>query len=441
MFKERFETFLLLFIILQPVLDLFTALSIFAFKVDLTIGVFVRFIVMFLGVLYVFFIKDRESKRKTIVYLLILGVFFAISLANNLLVKQPISVFSEGKYIAKLVYMTVLFYSYLYVFKSFRSKEGWDKKVQAYIFYSMMIIGAVMIISSITGTGIKSYESIKLGHQGWFFAGNELGAVMAISFGVVVLYAIRKTTSFKTSYYWIPVLIMIYSLVALGTKVGYGAVLIILVIAFVMTLFELIKNRKQQGNRADFVNLVISGVFILGFVLATPFTPVAFNTNLHLQWVGVDKEKIDNKTVGKDDISEEGFEDVMLSGRQEFLTSQKGYYEDAPIMQKLFGMGYGGNYEETPKMIEMDFYDLFYSFGMIGFGLFLLPFFLAAIKLFFAVLKDFRRQFNRENILIASGIVLGLGTAYTAGHVFFAPAVSIYMVILIAYLMIKLDAV
>ena len=42
-----------------------------------------------------------------------------------------------------------------------------------------------------------SYESNKLGHQGWFFAGNELGAILAMSFGLVVYFVIMQTTSLE----------------------------------------------------------------------------------------------------------------------------------------------------------------------------------------------------------------------------------------------------
>ena len=50
------------------------------------------------------------------------------------------------------------------------------------------------------------------------------------------------------------------------------------------------------------------------------------------------------------------------------------------MSQKLLGMGYAGNFkyneqkQPDPKLIEMDFHDWFYDFGIIGFVLLMIPF-------------------------------------------------------------------
>ncbi|WP_260471998.1 O-antigen ligase family protein [Bacillus sp. HMF5848] len=430
--KSRFDTFLLLFILFQPLLDLFTSLSIFLLKQDLTLGILIRFAIMLLGLLYLLTVDDKKTKLQVLSYLGILFVFFAISLANNFLVKEPMSIFAEGKNIAKLVYMTILLFSYYYAFRALRKKAAnWDIKLQNYITYSMIVIGAVMIIASLTGTGIKSYESIKKGHQGWFFAGNELGAIMAICLPVVVYYALRNTKSWKTSYYWIPVVMIMFSLLALGTKVGWGAIAIVLAVSLGMSIIELFWKKQKHLK----YSIVINAVLLAIFFSISQYTPVYFNTNVHLGWVGVDKEKIEENEVAIDDISEEGMTNIMLSGREKFLAMHKEYYAEAPTSQKLLGMGYAGNYEEEAKVVERDFHDLFYSFGSIGFVLFLLPYVVIALWLLVTFLRHFLELFNTKNILIGSGVVLALGIAYTAGHIFFAPAASIYLAIMIAYLM------
>jgi O-antigen ligase like membrane protein len=439
-FKANFETFLLIYILLQPFIDLFTSLSIFALKVDLTIGVFARFFVMILAVFYLLIVDNGKMKKQALIYLFILGGFFAASLVNNLLVKDPMSIFAEVKNIAKLVYMTILMFSYIYALRALSQKVDWTEKVQRYVYYSMIVIGIVMLLASITNTGIKSYESVKLGHQGWFFAGNELGAIMAICFSMVMLYAIKRTTSWKHAYYWIPVGMMIFSMLALGTKVGYGSVLIILVISLVMNVFEYVRHRKNTPQK-NIVNIILNSVILAVFLAITPYTPVMYNTNIHLQWVGVEKEKVEKKEVKREDISDEGVQNIILSGREQFLALHKEYYAEAPLSQKLLGMGYGGNYEKEAKTVEMDFYDLFFSFGIIGFLLFLLPYIVLAGRILWAILANIGKYFNTENVLVGSGIILGLGIAYTAGHVLFAPAVSIYLALLISYLAMKVNVI
>ena len=46
-------------------------------------------------------------------------------------------------------------------------------------------------------------------------------------------------------------------------------------------------------------------------------------------------------------------------------------YERANTYQKLFGIGYINN-NKTTKMIEMDYFDIFYSHGIVGFLIFVI---------------------------------------------------------------------
>ncbi|MFK4998715.1 O-antigen ligase family protein [Bacillus sp. N9] len=64
----------------------------------------------------------------------------------------------------------------------------------------------------------------------------------------------------------------------------------------------------------------------------------------------------------------------MLSSRDISLDMHKEYYANAPSTQKLFGMGYSGNYTKKPRMIEMDYFDIFFSTGIIGTILFFIPY-------------------------------------------------------------------
>ena len=80
-----------------------------------------------------------------------------------------------------------------------------------------------MVISISTSTDFGSYEWMKVGSRGWFYAGNELGSILAIIF-LLWYYILFKTKSWKHILYWIPSLLMIYSLIQVGTKVGMGSI-------------------------------------------------------------------------------------------------------------------------------------------------------------------------------------------------------------------------
>ena len=138
-------------------------------------------------------------------------------------------------------------------------------------------------------------------------------------------------------------------------------------------------------------------------------------------------------------IEADQVQSLILSGRDAYLDMHEVFFEAAPTSQKLFGMGYGSNYKFEPKMIEMDFHDLFYSFGIIGMIILCTPILYCFIKTIYTGVRKFKKCFNYENILIASSCALGLGIAFFAGHVLTAPGVSFYLAVILAYLTVKVE--
>src|SRR5699024_3275158 len=97
----------------------------------------------------------------------------------------------------------------------------------------------------------------------------------------------------------------------------------------------------------------------------------------------------------------------------------------APLLRKLFGLGLAGDYGRYPKMIEMDFFELFFSFGIIGSFVLLLPL-LTVVGFLFT-----RISLARKNWALLVSLSLSVLVAASAGHVLFAPSVMSYVVITI----------
>lgn len=441
----NFEKFMIFFIVIQPVIDLLTSLSIYLLGTSLTVGIIIRFGVLSLTLIYIHFAFEPKVRKRVWIFFLLFALVLLVGLINNMIVKDPMTLFSEIKNIAKIVYAPIMLFGYLAIFTRAKQYTDVRMQVQRNIYYAMLIVSLVMVIAAITGTGIKSYESEKLGQQGWFFAGNEIGAIMAISLPVVLYYTLKMTNSKRKLYYWVPVILLIISMLLVGTKVGYLAVLITLIVSQLALLIEKFRNREK--SRQIHLNSIINLIVLAIFLAITPFTPVAYNTKVHLSWWGIENNFGLFSKSGEEGDTEEhqkrekAVENVVLSGREEHLDLFRSYYEDAPLSQKLFGMGYGGNYkaiEDEVKSVEMDYYDIFFSFGIIGFLVYLLAFIYFSVRILISFFKNIKDYFNCEVLLIGSSVALGLGIAYLAGHVLTAPAVSIYLVILFAYLYIAL---
>lgn len=439
-YLDKFEAFMLLFIVFQPILDLLTSFGIIVLKMDATVGIVVRLFVMILGMLYLFLQARHANNRKCFIYVVGLGVVLLIGLFNNMMVKNHVVLADEVKHITKTMYTFVLLFCYLVIFRTLKQKKEFASKIQRMVVYAALVINAVMLISIATGTDYNSYQHVKQGSRGWFFAGNELGTILAISFPFVLLYSIGHTKKMKDIYYWIPSAMSVFSLFAVGTKVGFGAIILTMGAAVVMCFIQAIIQRDRRSMLL--LNGIVLVIMLAGVAVYTPFSPIINNTSMHLTLLE-EQEKKHEEEEEQEEVLEEQPEpqvgDLVFSGRELFLNIQKTQFQEAPLSQKLFGMGYGGNFKTEPKLIERDFHDMFYSFGFIGFLFLILPFIYYGGKILLAVVMRFKEVFTVKYAMLATGLALGLGIAFTAGHVLLAPAVSIYFVILWSYLLVSLD--
>ncbi|MDM8359813.1 O-antigen ligase family protein [Bacillus thuringiensis] len=482
--RVRFEHFLLFFIILQPVLDLLTSLSITLLKSNATVGILVRFLIMAVGGIYILIQAKEKENRKFLIYLILLAGVLGIGFINNKLVKDPIVLGEEVKFVAKALYIYIMLGSYILALKSLKKTVNISDKVRNSIVYSTLIINAIMVISISTSTDFGSYEWMKVGSRGWFYAGNELGSILAIIFPIVVLYSIQKTKSWKHILYWIPSLLMIYSLIQVGTKVGMGSIGATLAVAIGIIVLQLLFNRKNPNKKSLALNAVIAIVLLAGVVGTFKQTPLAQNMGIHNNYLseqnvaqqGQKEQEIKEKLKKEQELKakeenhhkvekpeekakieeevkkelekeqkKENQENLIFSGRQVYEERHKQFFKEAPLSQKLLGMGYAGNFkyneqkQPDPKLIEMDFHDWFYDFGIIGFALLMIPFIYYGLRILLAFATRFKDIFNIKYGMIAASLLLALGIAYIAGHILTAPGVGIYFVVVLAYLIVDLE--
>ncbi|MED1411695.1 MULTISPECIES: O-antigen ligase family protein [Bacillus] len=475
--RVRFEHFLLFFIILQPVLDLLTSLSIILLKANATVGILVRFLIMAVGGIYILIQAKEKENRKFLIYLILLAVVLGIGFINNTLVKNPIVLSEEVKFVAKALYIYIMLGSYILALKSLKKTVNISDKVRNSIVYSTLIINAVMVISISTSTDFGSYEWMKVGSRGWFYAGNELGSILAIIFPIVVLYSIQKTKSVKHVLYWIPSLLMIYSLIQVGTKVGMGSIGATLAAAIGIIVLQLLFDRKNPNKKSLVLNAFIAVVLLAGVAGTFKMTPLAQNMGIHTNYLSEQnvaqqgqKEKEIKEKIKKEEKQhkvekpeekakieaevkkelekeqkKENQENLIFSGRQVYEERHKQFFKEAPMSQKLLGMGYAGNFkyneqkQPDPKLIEMDFHDWFYDFGIIGFALLMIPFIYYGLRILLAFITRFKEIFNVKYGMLSASLVLALGIAYIAGHILTAPGVGIYFVVVLAYLIVDLE--
>lgn len=357
MLNQKTFLLLLIFLVLQPVIDVMTTASLMILNVNLTVGVIVR--VLYMAVILLILLKLAFSSRlakKYIFYLIGLAVVIGINIAVNMNLKDPYFLFKELKFYNKVIYFPILFLGFNMLYLQLKKQRvPLIEKTTAYFLYSSIIISAVFIVSFLTGTSLSNYSHTKIGFTGWFFAGNEIGAIMAIILPVTAVYAIEKTKSFKTSYYWIPFILLSISMLFLGTKVGYGGIVIVLIAACISLLIIYLTKERTKKTRA---NMLVSLLLLAALAVSTPFTPVFNNMYAHLGILNIDINKEEPKkevteepeeepedTQQEPTITEEQLQNLVFSSREKYLADFKQDFAEAPVLQKMFGMGFAGNYE------------------------------------------------------------------------------------------------
>lgn len=433
------EQFFLVYVVMQPFLDL-TAF------VGLPISDLVRLGAMGLGLLYLWFLPSSRKKHYTFIYLIVLILFFMVSFINNFLIKDSFFFILEGIYLVKTFYFILMLLVYAFVLESFmRKRDDWLYLVKRNVSIALSVIGFVMLAATLTETGRRSYGALaKEGHSGWFYSANDLSSALAIACGFLLLYILyRKNMKVKLAWYAVLIL-TIWSMLTIGTKVALGGAIFVLAFGGVMTLIGWVRNKMSATNVLLIVPLAVFTLF------SVPYMPVGANVNFHLlsKWIPLETEKnqgeqdhVDgHKQKNETSDTEQAIQKELLSGRGDFLQKTIKQYKQAPLTQKLFGMGRGGNYESHSKQVEMDFFDWFFNYGIIGFLLLMTPLVYYGIMIFRYLFTNLKALLDPNVTILGVEIGIGLGVAFFAGHVLTKPASSIYLALLIASVYVKLKS-
>lgn len=414
--KENVEKFFIWFILLQPLLDISAYFG-------LPVSEVIRVIAFGLGFIYLLFLAKVD--KKTYLYLALLIVYTLIHISVNFFIKEPYSFMEEIVYTVKTIYFIILLLVYLKVFQAFQSNPNWKRIIYRNVAISISIIIIVLGIAEITDTGRRSYDMLaKSGHTGWFFSGNELSAILAMGIAFFTYQIILLSTKSKT-WAWIsviPLFFISWAMMTIGTKVGFGALLTITLFMVAYLVYLSFKQRKIHTHLRIWI------IVFVGIIAFTPITAIGQNLNISYP----ENLNLPSKMVKKNAEMDTDLVPVrVLSGREDFLNEAMSQFKDAPLVQKVFGMGIGGNYKKEVKLVEMDFFDIFFNFGIIGFLLFTIP----VIYLLWNIIKNVYRakKITLEVALLIVSIGLGLGSAFVAGHVLSSPAASFYLAIAIAF--------
>lgn len=462
---ERFlKKILLIFLCIQPILDCYILYS------DEVINFFhfspttiLRMLIIAFLFCVLFFNKKNKKNRKiiyiygglTIVYT-ILHHLVTSGLDNSGYPTFAYSIVTELFYIIRMLLpIAVIYLTYIL-------KPTKDEFIKLFLIVgaitSVIIVGSNLLeisLASYGGGTIKGnifdwffsnkYGSRDLASKGWFNSANQISGLMFILLPICVYSLFEKITKPRVTV----VILLVISMIMLGTRVAsYGWLLIIIMMLILYLFFTfIIKNIKFEWKKiVTIILIMIFGIFLM---LNAPI--VSINIDHHesseeelqkmrdddvptLEMLGyIGMNEVYYKEIYPYEDHEEFWEyvvdDVSPTQRvgnrnsQQLVTNDVAKtYENFP--RSLFGLGYS-RFISAKLYLEKDFAIHFYTIGIIGIILLLLPYVFIAIYGLFKSIKN--KKFSLFIVTVLAILVLPLGVSYFSGHIVDELIISLYL--------------
>lgn len=386
--KTNITTIIGVFLIISPFLDLFTSIGI-KYNIDqLTIGIIIRGLFMLLMVYYSIFLKD--NKKQTIIFLSVIFTYIALFLTKTILTNGNITY--ETTVIFKTFYFIILSITFINLEKPI------DIKYYITCFTTYLLL---VFIPNILNIGFNSYEIAKVGQVGWFNSANEISTILSILTPILIAYLMSKKNKILSVLYLIIILITFFSI---GTKVPILSLAIICGFYFLYSLYKLI--RKKDTKKITFI---LTGLFIIiiSTAILLPKTSFYKNIKIHLEYLEVDN-------IVEIFTDTELIDHFLLGSRLKLLSQNIKTYKESSTVEILLGIG------AEHRQSEMDFFDIFINYGIIGFAL-------IATILIILIIKQKPKYTTNTKL----SLLLAITIAFLSGHVLVSPAVSIFIPLLL----------
>lgn len=398
--KNNISNIIAIFILLQPFLDLLTGICVNTLKIDITIGVVIR--MLFLGVICLIALFVYKKKKLLIPYSIIF-IYFVLFIIGMIIYKDS-SLLPEIKNLARVFYFPIL----LITLYSIREEI---KISNLTLLTTLLLYLVFLFVPTLFGLGYKSYQITKEGTLGFFNSANEISGLISILTPIMFLifYQSRKRAPILGLF-----IVYLSVILMLGTKTPLLSLGITLGISMLYIWGKWFEKKYYNKILAS-LGVIIVGIASL--VIIIPRTNFYKNIKTHLEYLKL------NSIV---DVFTDTFyiDHFIFSSRLQFLDNKSSIYLNSSTYEKLFGIGYINDYKET-KLIEMDYFDIYYSHGIVGF----LLFFIITIVVLKISINDHKNK-SYEYLMKFTSLFLIVFLSFFTGHILTAPSVSILVVIL-----------
>lgn len=247
---------------------------------------------------------------------------------------------------------------------------------------------------AIVGLGYPMYAAENIGHKGFIYAGNEIGAVLIITGAFMLMYYLEQKK--YLAYMGISIIILIISAMLTSKVSILGSLLIIFIFPFISFAKQL--NNYQLPKKSFMFTSMIIIVIPLLFMGVLYYA--LFISNL-IERLSFHYDKVDIIT-------------LILSHRNVWAEEAwHVYLNQYTLLEQIFGTGKEWYiYMSNEGMVEIDPIDFLMSYGLVG------VFAIAISLTYIMFLLHHTKSSNMYHPYILFIYILLLLLSMTSGHIF-----------------------
>ena len=414
----------------------------FVSTLGVTPSLVIRMLFLLVFVLYIFVVRDTYSIFTAIP----IGLAWVLSLITEYRMTGGVDLFIDAQYMARFCYNVVLLMVYTRVFARRWGYDGADllAELDTVITYTLILLSVSILIPAIFGLGYNTYAD-RLGYRGnrgYFYAGNDVTAIMAMLMPLSIVKVLRgreetSRMSGKPKFLFWPALAAALSantMLMIGSKTAFLAIVVAFLAIFIYLLVRTSRS-KSSAMLKDFLRVL--AIFLVIFLLLNVISCIQVRKQLAAQGEAEPFRLIDifkygtlqaimESAYATELIAEnEGLENAMFNGRHIKLAEQFAQYKSGGFLVWLFGLGRGSQ----KVIIEMDLFEVLFYYGAFGFAAMLWLFVKLAVDFF----KKCFRDFDVTSFALFIGLGLAVGYLIIAGHVLFSVTSGFYLSFTLVY--------
>ncbi len=319
-----------------------------------------------------------------------LEFFFNDTITTRIVVNDLIK---TSKYIS--VFLVFIYFSRVYAFP----RKFTRTLIRNWVVFSYIVF-AINILLKYIGLGFPFYDYDNTGTTGFFYAGNEISALHLILYGMIAyeLFEIKKA---KTSFFFFFLFNLFLGITITSKTAMLGIALVtVLIIA-----------NAENINRISVRKIIIWVISILVLIpLTVYFAFKLLMGSLIMERINYFYRKWD-------------FVTFIFSERNLRVEKMMPIYMDEwNFVEKIIGGGPNLYESQLGNVIEIDFLDIFFSYGLLG----LIIFLIVIILLFLKAYIQYRNGYPYGRLVLLMLFVMVLESSI-AGHVFNSGIAGIYI--------------